>query len=416
MIMSVQNYKSIKDMQEDIFYIILTIEETQYEGVEVPISNPFLTIQEQIEWIVEFFMLPKMDKFGNPVTYLLGRMNGDDWDNDILEFDDEYGREQCLLDYNICPGDHLCLISRPIAGGSPTPPPIIELQQYSYEPKQKEKSGFGKQLLERLHIIRQQVYSSVFAPSEIGFESHMLVQVYLHKYEETEKVKELALESQYGAERRDYIPLQCKLRLGDTVNVVLSIYGRRLVMSEKKSVVWQGSFTKCSFDYFVPHTFANDLSCMVLLMVNGIPIGEMRFVTRLSFSPRKLNPEVVSHKYEKVFISYSHKDELKVKSFHEGLKLCNIDHFFDRSYLKAGDIYPQVIQNYIDSADLFVLFWSENAANSEYVQKEREQALKRAFPQVKPQEAAKLTIYPMSIEPRADLPEDMKENYHFGEM
>lgn len=29
---------------------------------------------------------------------------------------------------------------------------------------------------------------------------------------------------------------------------------------------------------------------------------------------------------------------------------------------------------------------------------------------------AKLRIYPMSIEPRAELPSDMKENYHFGEI
>lgn len=415
--MSVQNDKSIKDMQENAFYIFLTIEGTLYEEVKVNVVEPLRTIRELIARIVVLFRLPNMDNGGNPIIYLLVRF-GDDDEPDILEFDDEYGREQCLLDYNICPGDHLCLISRPIAGGSPSPPPIIELQQYSYEPKQKEKSGFGKQLLERLHIIRQQVYSSVFAPSEIGFESHMLVQVYLHKYEETEKIKELALESQYGAERRDYIPLQCKLRLGDTVNVVLSIYGRRLVMTEKKSMVWQGSFSKCSFDYFVPFNCPvnDELSCKVLLMVNGIPVGEMNFITRLSFNPRKLNSNIVSHKYKKVFISYAHKDESKVKSFHEGLKLFKIEHFFDRAYLEAGDIYPQVIKDYIDTADLFVLFWSENASKSDYVQKERKQALERAFPQVSPAEAAKLTIYPMSIEPRADLPEDMKENYHFGEM
>lgn len=29
---------------------------------------------------------------------------------------------------------------------------------------------------------------------------------------------------------------------------------------------------------------------------------------------------------------------------------------------------------------------------------------------------SKLRIYPMSIEPRAELPCDMKENYHFGEI
>lgn len=44
------------------------------------------------------------------------------------------------------------------------------------------------------------------------------------------------------------------------------------------------------------------------------------------------------------------------------------------------------------------------------------QALKRAFPQVKPEQEAKLRMYPMSIEPRAELPSDMKDNFHFGEI
>ena len=91
-------------------------------------------------------------------------------------------------------------------------------------------------------------------------------------------------------------------------------------------------------------------------------------------------------------------------------------HFFDRKYLKAGDVFPQVIQDYINSADLFILCWSENASKSEYVQKERLQALERAFPQVQPEQEAKLRIYPMSIEPRAELPIDMKNYYHFGEI
>ena len=262
-----------------------------------------------------------------------------------------------------------------------------------------------------------EVYSSIFAPAEVKCKSHMLVQVYLHLFEETESVKALAQESQKDAERRDYIPLQCKLKKGDKVDVLLNIYGETLLMSDKKSIIWQGSFTKCSFDYFVPKDIdVDELSCVAILTVNGVPVGEMRFVTKIVESPRQLNTEMIAHKYNKVFISYAHKDEAKVKSFHEGLKLAGIEHFFDRNYLKTGDIFPQVIQDYINTADLFVLFWSENASKSEYVQKERNQALERAFPQVKPQQAAKLSIYPMSIEPRAELPSDMKENYHFGEI
>jgi hypothetical protein len=522
-------------MQEDEFYIVLTIEGTQFEEVEVTISNPLLTIREQIERIVEVFKLPKMDKGGNPVCYLLGREK-EDGDIEIFDFEDTEGRECCLLDYNVYPGEHLGLITRAIAGGggdyewmdciiiegydeesdseinleldSPAEDltsdiiipstsswdddlPIVDwevpidqerleqldqeqkelkereryerdleqrereireqyvrereeyerkrMEQHAKErmkeiereqennnreaktflmkTKQNEKSGAGRKLLERLNIIRQKVYASIFAPAEIRPLSHMLVQVYLHLYEETEKVKELAKEPQKGAERRDYISLQCKLKKGDKVDVLFTIYGKMLLMSEKKSLVWQGSFTKCSFDYFVPYSDeVNELSCVAMLSVNGIPVGEMSFVTCVVDSPRELNPEVISRNYQKVFISYSHEDVSKVMGFHEGLKLFKIEHFFDRDSLEIGAIFSLVIQEYINTADLFVLFWSENAAHSNYVQKEINQALERAYPQVQPEKDAKLRIYPLSIEPRAELPECMKPYYHFGEM
>ena len=297
----------------------------------------------------------------------------------------------------------------------------------TYQPKvedtNKDDSSLNKSIWSRIfrskkkHVVEDKVYSSVFAPSEIKPKSHMIVQVYVHLLEETEMVSRLAVESDKNVERRDYIPLQCKLKKGDKVDVLLNIYGEALLKPEKKSVIWQGSFTKCSFDYFVPKDIdVEELSCVALLSVNDIPIGEMRFITKIVDSPRQLNPKIIVHKYNKVFISYAHKDEAKVKSFHEGLKLAGIEHFFDRAYLKTGDIFPQVIQDYINSADLFVLFWSENAAQSDYVQKERTQALERAFPQVKSQQEAKLSIYPMSIEPHAELPSDMKNHYHFGEL
>lgn len=264
---------------------------------------------------------------------------------------------------------------------------------------------------------QQQVYSSIFAPAEVKRKSHMLVQVYLHLFEETWRVKELAKESDKNTDRRDYIPLQCKLKKGDVVDIVLNIYGETLLMSDKKSVVWQSSITKCSFDYFVPNDIdVEELSCVALLTVNGIPVGEMRFISKIIETPGAFNANIFARKYNKIFISYSHQDEPKVKFLAEGFKVTNTDYFFDRHYLQTGDIYPQKIQDYINSADLFVLCWSENASKSEYVEKERKQALERAFPKVKPQQAAKLSIYPMSIEPGVELPADMKEYYHFGEI
>lgn len=315
--------------------------------------------------------------------------------------------------------DYAATAAGPVDGIQNKPKTYLPKAEMAYAGDESPKRSIWSKLFGRKkkEVVEESVYSSVFAPAEIKLRSHLIVQVYLHLLEETETVSHLAVESDRSALRRDYIPLQCRLKKGDKVDMLLNLYGETLLMSDKKSVVWQGSFTKCSFDYFVPKDIGMDeLSCVALLTVNEIPVGEMRFIIKIVETPRILTPEIIVHKYNKVFISYSHQDESKVKFLHEGLVMGGVPHFFDRSYLKPGDIFPKVIQDYINSADLFVLCWSENASKSEYVDKERRQALERAFPQVKPQHEAKLSIYPISIEPRAELPNDMKDNYHFGEM
>lgn len=101
---------------EDEFIINLTIDGTSYEEVEVKVTDPNKTLRDQIASIVAVFELPKLDNGGNPIQYLLGQIMDDGEEPEILEFEDEDGREQALIDYNIMPGDHLHLISVPIAG------------------------------------------------------------------------------------------------------------------------------------------------------------------------------------------------------------------------------------------------------------------------------------------------------------
>ena len=101
---------------DEEFIISLTIDGTSYEEVEVKITDPNKTIRDQINSIVQVFELPKMDNGGNPIQYLLGQILEEGGEPEILEFEDEDGREQCLMDRNVQPGDCLHLISVPIAG------------------------------------------------------------------------------------------------------------------------------------------------------------------------------------------------------------------------------------------------------------------------------------------------------------
>lgn len=104
-----------EDFFEDDFLITLSIDGTEYEEVEVKVTDPNKTIRDQITSIVQVFDLPKIDGGGNPIQYLLGRIL-EDGEDEILEWEDEDGREMAFIDYNVMPGDCLHLISVPIAG------------------------------------------------------------------------------------------------------------------------------------------------------------------------------------------------------------------------------------------------------------------------------------------------------------
>lgn len=101
---------------DDEFIVLLTIDGTEYEEVEVKISDPNKTIREQMTSIITVFGMPKVDGGGNPIQYLMGQVLEGDDEPSILEFEDEEGREMALIDYDVQPGDHLHIISVPIAG------------------------------------------------------------------------------------------------------------------------------------------------------------------------------------------------------------------------------------------------------------------------------------------------------------
>lgn len=282
-----------------------------------------------------------------------------------------------------------------------------------YSPANKSsKIPFWKSMLHKIR--KDRVFASVFAPAEIRRRSYLQIQIYLHRYEEAQLVNSLATESDKNAQRRDYIPLQIGLHRNDNVKVELNLWGEtHCIMHTYKTIVWKGTFSKCSFDYFIPHDFHTDeVSCEINLYVNDALIGDMRFITKITDTPRNLTPEIISKTFKKIFISYAHLDIQKVKNLALAYKAQGVDYFFDRDKLCAGDVYEEKIFNFIDTSDLFILCWSQNAAQSSYVAKEKSRALMHAYPQQSYKEAT-LKIYPISIEPRAPLPEDMKGIYNF---
>lgn len=94
----------------DDYIVSLSIEATDYEDVEVKVENPARCIRDLINSIIDKFELPTIDAGGNPLKYMLCKLNEGEDEPVIFEEQDENGCEMNLLDYNVQPSDRLVLV------------------------------------------------------------------------------------------------------------------------------------------------------------------------------------------------------------------------------------------------------------------------------------------------------------------
>lgn len=109
------NNRAYMEHNKDELIISLTVEYPKCEEVEVKIANPNKSIRATIDKMIDVFQLPKTDRFGSQIPYVLGIYEEFE-EHIVLDFEDESGNAQSLLDYDIQSGDHLVLFAVPYMG------------------------------------------------------------------------------------------------------------------------------------------------------------------------------------------------------------------------------------------------------------------------------------------------------------
>lgn len=258
----------------------------------------------------------------------------------------------------------------------------------------------------------ENINACVFAPAEVRYNKSFIIRIYLYQHHEKNTVDSKIKGIDPNAVKKEYKSLDLPLKEGDKLTVQLDLSDGVECKYLTKTVIWRNHYTDCSFMAKLVDVNQDSVEGTVYVSVNDVPAGEMLFtIDVVDTEPRELHTKVEAHRFSKIFISYAHQDEYQVRGIAEGCKMLGKDYFLDRHTLKAGDIFKDKILNYIDNADLFILCWSKNAAESEWVQIEREHALSLIQEGNK-----KLSVYPLSIRPEAPLPDDMSDTYNFGEL
>jgi hypothetical protein len=79
--------------------------------------------------------------------------------------------------------------------------------------------------------------------------------------------------------------------------------------------------------------------------------------------------------YRAIFCSYSHDDAKIVERVERAYKILGFDFLRDVNALKSGQDWNEGLYKLIEQADIFQLFWSKSAADSEFVSREWQHAL-----------------------------------------
>lgn len=263
---------------------------------------------------------------------------------------------------------------------------------------------------------RDPVDCTVFAPPAVSQGSMFIVQVFAHRPEQAAAAKELATEFDEAAQRRAFKSLEIDIPIGKKLHFHLVMPGLE-IDNPTQALTWRGSLASVQFGVSVSdERKPGDVVGTVIISCDGVPIGHVKFkLAVVTSSSATLAAEPVgeaARHYQKAFVSYASQDIDEVLKRVQMLNLQHIDFFQDKLRLTPGQRWESKLYQQIDESDLFLLFWSNAAKQSEWVMKELQYALTRKHGD----DAAPPEIYPVIIEgPPVVAPPPELAHLHFND-
>jgi TIR domain len=252
--------------------------------------------------------------------------------------------------------------------------------------KQMETELFPKDVLGAKDPIGNQaietVACTVFAPRKTRRGSSILVQVFAHFVKDADVVKTLACDFDPEAQRLAFKRLGHELEQHSKLVFYLSMSGVQ-IDEPVQELIWRGHPEAVQFGVRIPHDNNNDeLVGTIYVSQNTVPFGHLKFLLRIEDDDLKEQnpaPETLNtwKRYEYAFISYASQDRSEVLKRVQMLSRFHIDFFQDLLTLEPGEVWEETIYKSIDRSDVFFLFWSSAARDSEWVMKEVRYALQK---------------------------------------
>ncbi len=189
------------------------------------------------------------------------------------------------------------------------------------------------------------------------------------------------------------------------------------IPDDSRTMIWNGDALDFKFRVTPPEDYAGkeiDFGCSVRF--EGIEITRLYFTVAVG-SKKKVAVRFVRKDCRRAFVSYSHKDRMRVVEQLLAIQEVapKLRFWMDNRSMTAGDMWRNAIASAIRNADVFLLFWSVSARDSSEVHKEWEYAL-RLEKKTKRRKNGMRFISPVPLDSPSDCPppEELSD-LHFGD-
>lgn len=236
-----------------------------------------------------------------------------------------------------------------------------------------EAAGREAQSIEEAVADRERVKFTLGYPGRIVRGHDYLLRMYLHVEIQLQEVLTRLEQTaeQFGAyprtgavEPNQRIPIGTRLEVTPRINVIG-------VNPPQQRVTWTGSIEELSFRiyYAGPEQVSSPCSGFIDISTSGLLLVQIPVSIQVETGEARVERCTVEM-ISRVFASYSHKDEPIVRACKATYRALGIQLFVDKDDIFSGLVWRDVLRRSIADHDLFQLFWSQAAAESDEVANE----------------------------------------------
>lgn len=244
--------------------------------------------------------------------------------------------------------------------------------------------------------------ATAFAPKKLRRGTPELLRVVIHQPRQLREVIKAAKKIDPNARPAPQGISIGDIALGANVGIALEAHG-----ASCQGALQRRSWAGEPIDFAFPIEAEDGAKQAVFLarvFVDDAQIGVIAFTRPIVSDSKEAKPEEVRlTRHKRVFISYSSADRETVALIATAYEMAGVAHFWDRTSLKSGEEWSPRLKKEIEQADLFHLCWSQAAAQSQWVAKEAEHALKRRRGRKRPE----ITVQMLDGPPWAPHPPEL---------